>query len=146
MPIPKKSNKKRKVVRRPSGQVECRVIPPDPQLEMRKKQSELREEIQKIGKQLEDANRVETIKKLKTHIGKYYKHDFGMRVVYVTGVNEECLRNWTITVGLIGEKNETPWLSFETESNIYKMEKLLPATRKEFFYIFNKIKKCVGSV
>jgi hypothetical protein len=141
-----KTKKIRNKHKRPSGQHEPLVIPPDTQLEMRKRQGELREEIQKIGKQLEDANRVETIKKLKTHIGKYYKHDFGMRVVYVTGVDEESLRNWTITVGLIGEKNETPWLSFETESNIYEMEKLLPATRKEFFYIFNKIKKCVGSV
>jgi hypothetical protein len=142
----KKTTKKRINVKRSNRHLEPLVIPPDTQLEMRKRQGELREEIQKIEKQLEDANRDETIKKLKTHIGKYYKHDFGMRVVYVTGVDEESLRNWTITAGLIGEKNETPWLSFETESNIYKMEKLLPATRKEFFYIFNKIKKCVGSV
>ena len=88
-----------------------------------------------------------TVRRLTSHVGKYYENDYGGSIshfLFVIGVDGYGQRNHVLEIGTIyGDKKEDPWLSFELHDSSYQMEDLKPATKEQFDAVMTQVKDVI---
>lgn len=97
---------------------------------------------------IESMEHDETVKRLTSHVGKYYEHDYGCSMrhfLFVLGVDDLGQRNRVLEVGAIyGDTKQDPWLSLKLHDSIYQMEELKPATKEQFDEVMQRVKAAIN--
>ena len=105
--------------------------------------------IQNIDKQLEELNNDEIQKQLQSHVGKYYKHDYGSNIfsyIHVIGIGNgnNSVRNLVIQI----TNHYNGCITLERCYSIYTTEgkfdpKIVPSTKEEFDSKMELIKQII---